>query len=90
MNHSIDGEVTLRDPNTGHRLAKVTLNKEQTQIINRQHLLRGFQMIQGNLIHAWSLQQRLFLCVKNGQAIPVRIAAMPHETDGMGLIEFLH
>jgi hypothetical protein len=52
-------------------------------------VLRSFRLVAGDLRPQWQRHTTALLCVSNGQGLPVRIAAMPTEDDGWGLLEFI-
>jgi len=57
--------------------------------LSKQGAIRSFRVNSGNLWDSWSIQETLILHDENGRQAPIRIAALPAEEDGHGVIEFL-
>lgn len=73
-------------------LAHVVLNGYHFQgngPIGKQGSMRSFTIVSGDLWEQWSDQAPVVLHGTDGQQAAVRIAALPVEADGYGLIEFL-
>ncbi len=51
--------------------------------------MRSFKLVQGDLWREWSAQESLFLRTGAETNNEIRIAALPAEDEGFGLIEFL-
>lgn len=57
--------------------------------LGRSGAMRSFKIIKGDLWDSWQSQTPLSLQPKNGEQAIIKIAALPVETDGSGLVEFL-
>ena len=51
--------------------------------------MRSFKIVQGDLWAPWNIQAALILSNDVGQEASVKVAALPADEDGFGLIEFL-
>ena len=51
--------------------------------------MRSFTIVSGDLWEQWDVQMPLQLQDDTGKSSNIRIAALPVEDDGYGLIEFL-
>lgn len=77
---------------THQKVAKVALNGyniEEGGPLGMHGALRSFKLIQGDLWQEWAAQEALYLHTGADAHTPIRIAAIPVEEDGFGLIEFL-
>ena len=73
-------------------VANVVLNGYNIQNkgpLGKQGAMRSFAIVNGDLWDPWSQQQTLVLKDENGKKASIRIAALPVEEDGYGLIEFV-
>ena len=73
-------------------IAQIMLNGYNisvTESLGQQGAMRSFSVDNGDLWDPWSLQEELVLHDENGRKAPIKIAALPAEEDGFGLIEFL-
>jgi hypothetical protein len=85
-------DAIIRDPLSGRKLAAVTLNGYNATVADPvvgHKVLRSFRLVAGDLRPQWQLHKLALLCVSNGQGLPIRIAAIPTEDDGWGLLEFV-
>ncbi|MEM7117595.1 MAG: hypothetical protein AAF614_34505 [Chloroflexota bacterium] len=57
--------------------------------LGKQGAMRSFAVLKGDLWDSWNQQQILVLKDENGKEASIRIAALPVESDGYGLIEFV-
>lgn len=72
-------------------IAHITLNGyqiDQTNGPNQRGALCSFRVVRGNLWQAWHQQRPLLLQTAVGQQTPIKIMAMPTESNGYGLLEF--
>jgi hypothetical protein len=84
-------EATIRDTITGRKLAFVALNGYSAVLadpVAGERVIRSFQILSGDLRPQWRGHQTMLFCMKNGSALPVRVAALPAEEGGWGLVEF--
>lgn len=51
--------------------------------------MRSFVLVEGDLWDQWNAVESLTLVNEDGAQVAVRVAALPVEEDGYGLIEFL-
>jgi len=51
--------------------------------------IRSFVLLEGDLWDQWNAVESLILKNETGNQVTIRIAALPVEDDGYGLIEFL-
>jgi hypothetical protein len=51
--------------------------------------MRSFIIVEGDLWEQWNAVESLTLVHETGAQVPVRVAALPVEENGYGLIEFL-
>ena len=73
-------------------VARVVLNGyniNSTGPIGKQGSLRSFSISEGNLWDPWSRQELLVLHDENGREASIKVAALPADEEGFGLIEFL-
>lgn len=73
-------------------IAQIVLNGyniSAEKSLGQQGAMRSFSVDDGDLWDHWSRQEALILHDKNGRKAPIKIAALPAEEDGFGLIEFL-
>jgi len=64
-------------------------NISASKSLGKQGAMRSFSVNSGDLWDPWSLQEALILHDESGRQAPIKIAALPAEEDGFGLIEFL-
>lgn len=57
--------------------------------LGKQGSMRSFTIVSGDLWEQWDVQMALQLQDDTGKSSNIRIAALPVEDDGYGLIEFL-
>lgn len=57
--------------------------------LGRTGAMRSFKVISGDLWDSWNRQETLSLQSDNGEQATIKIAALPVEIDGAGLVEFL-
>lgn len=73
-------------------IARIILNGyniSAAKSLGQQGAMRSFSVDNGDLWDQWSRQDTLVLHDENGRQNPIKIAALPAEEDGFGLIEFL-
>lgn len=73
-------------------IAQIVLNGyniSAAQSLGEQGAMRSFSVDNGDLWDHWARQESLLLHDENGREAPIKIAALPAEEDGFGLIEFL-
>jgi hypothetical protein len=51
--------------------------------------MRSFRIVEGDLWNYWNQQESLILSNDVGQKAQIRVAALPSDEGGFGLIEFL-
>ncbi len=74
------------------QLAFVVLNGYNIRLsdtLGKAGAMRSFKLKQGTVWDAWNTRQILKIVTKDGRESRIRIAAIPAEKDGAGLIEFL-
>lgn len=64
-------------------------NIQNSGPLGKQGAMRSFAIVGGDLWDHWNEQLPLILQDEQGKSANIRIAALPVETDGYGLIEFL-
>ena len=82
----------LRDPVTGRRLAELSLDGPlitSRDLAGNQRRIWGFQLVDGNLRAEWRRGKHLYLCLKNGTAVRVRIAGLPSDASNNGFVELV-
>jgi hypothetical protein len=92
-----DGEqdaVVLTIYHTGQKkaLAQVILNGYhigQDVTFGSLGSMRSFKIVRGDLWEEWDRQTAVALTSDDGQAVMVRIAALPVEDGSFGLVEFV-
>ena len=86
-------DLELVDPQNNQRVATIVLNGYQIGpdgcSLDQPGTMRSFALKSGRLITYWSQQQVLHLRDNAGHTSSVRVAALPAEEDGYGLIQFL-
>ena len=73
-------------------LAEVLLNGyniEKGGPLGRQGPMLSFKLVDGSLWESWNTQGAVRLSVPDGQEALVRVAALPAEEGGVGLLEFI-
>lgn len=77
---------------TNQKVAKIVLNGyniEKGGPLGMHGAMRSFKVLQGDLWAAWAAQESLFLRGGSAPTTEIRVAALPAEDEGFGLIEFL-
>lgn len=85
-------DAILRDPVTGRRLAEVSLEGPlitSRDLAGNQRRVWGFRMVDGNLRSEWRRGKHLYLCLKNGTAVRVRVAGLPSDESNSGYVELV-
>lgn len=85
-------EFTAIDPRTQKPVAQVVLNGYNIQAggpLGNAGPMRSFEIKKGSLYSFWTCQTPILLKHENGMQIYVRVAALPVEHGGMGLLEAL-
>ncbi len=91
MKQNVD-TLDIYSPQAATLVARVVLNGYNIHgdgPLGKQGSLRSFALVSGDLWEQWSEQQTLQLQNHQGPSLNIRIAALPVEDDGYGLIEFL-
>ena len=90
--NQLSDELIIFDVEQDKLVATVILNGYNIEAggpLGQHGMMRSFSIQSGNLFDQWSLQQILHLRDPQGREAQIRIAALPVEDDGYGLIEFL-
>ena len=85
-------DAILRDPVSGHRLADVVLQGSlisSRDLAGNQRRVWGFQLVQGSVQAEWRRGKHLYLCLKNGTAVRVRVAGLPSDESNNGYVELV-
>jgi hypothetical protein len=84
--------LEVYQPGKQKTVARVVLNGyniERGQVPQQRGAMRSFKVIAGNLWNDWNAQSQLILRTRTGKEALIKIAALPVEEDGYGLLEFL-
>jgi hypothetical protein len=90
---SDENTLEVYKPHINAPVAKVMLNGyniEQSHSLGRHGAMCSFKIVSGDLWEEWNGQTHLLLRTHTGQEAAIKITALPVETDGYGLIEFIH
>lgn len=73
-------------------IARISLNGyniESGGLFPSSGTMRSFVLLDGDLWDQWNAVETVMLKKETGTQVPIRVAALPVEDDGYGLIEFL-
>jgi hypothetical protein len=82
----------LRDPVSGRRIAEVALEGSlitSRDLSGNERRVWGFRLLQGSVQSEWRRGKHLYLCLKNGTAVRVRVAGLPSDESNHGYVEFV-
>ncbi len=85
-------DAILRDPVSGRRLADVVLEEpliSSRDLAGNQRRVWGFRLVQGSVQAEWRRGKHLYLCLKNGTAVRVRVAGLPSDESNNGYVELV-
>lgn len=85
-------EVTVYSANKSTPLGKIVLNGYNFNAggaVDQKGIMHSFAITEGSLYDVWSTQAPVTLHHEDGQEVLVKIAALPVEEDGYGLIQFI-
>jgi hypothetical protein len=92
MSGHLSEALDVYEPQNGRAVARISLNGYDIKaggIFPDSGAMRSFIMVEGDLWDQWNAVETLVLKNRRGAAVKVRIAALPVEEDGYGLIEFV-
>ena len=92
MNKPLSSALDVYDSKKNHLVAKIALNGYDIKaggLLPSTGAMRSFVILQGDLWDQWHAVAPLRLRHETGIEVAVRVAALPVEDDGYGLIEFL-
>lgn len=85
-------DAILRDPISGRRLAEVLLEGSlisSRDVAGNQRRVWGFRLLRGDVKAEWRRGKHLYLCLKNGTAVRVRVAGLPADESQNGYVELV-
>lgn len=85
------GILHVYDAQGNKKVAEIILNGYSIEKGNslRGGAMQSFQLVTGDLWRHWELQAPLLLRTGTGQEVPIKVAALPVEQAGTGLLEFV-
>jgi hypothetical protein len=92
MNKNLTSALDVYDSQKNQLVAKIALNGYDIKaggLLPTTGAMRSFVILDGDLWNQWNSVSTLRLRHETGTELAVRIAALPVEVDGYGLIEFL-
>lgn len=92
MNKNLTPALDMFDAQQNRLVARISLNGYDIKaggLLPSTGAMRSFVVLHGDLWESWNACANLSLHNETGAAVPVRIAALPVEDDGYGLLEFL-
>lgn len=92
MTAKLSDALNIYDPRSGKLLASIALNGYDIgagSLFPSSGAMRSFVLLKGDLWDQWNAVEAVTLKHETGQYVPVRVAALPVEDDGYGLLEFL-
>lgn len=84
--------LDLYDNQNNTLIARISLNGYNIQsggLFPSSGAMRSFALLAGDLWEQWNAVETITLKSETGEQVRVRIAALPVEEDGYGLLEFL-
>jgi hypothetical protein len=84
--------LDVYDNKKGKLIARISLNGYNIQaggVFPTSGAMRSFVLLDGDLWEQWNAVESVTLKSELGEQVPVRVAALPVEDDGYGLLEFL-
>jgi hypothetical protein len=92
MNTNRTPALDVYDGQKKRMVARISLNGYDIKaggLLPSTGAMRSFLLVEGDLWESWNSVATLNLRDEVGESVPVRIAALPVETDSYGLLEFL-
>ncbi|MCZ7672266.1 MAG: hypothetical protein M5U34_36675 [Chloroflexi bacterium] len=92
MTSNLSDALHVYDSQNGKSLARIALNGYDISaggLFPDSGVMRSFVLLEGDLWDQWNAVQPIILQHESGAKVTVRVAALPVEDDGYGLIEFL-
>ena len=92
MNKNLSSALNVYDTQKKQLVARIALNGYDIKaggLLPTTGAMRSFVILDGDLWDHWNAVAPLQLRHETGAEVSVRIAALPVEEDGYGLIEFL-
>ena len=92
MTNKLTAALDVYDIRTKDRVARIALNGYDIHaggLFPTSGAMRSFVLLDGDLWDQWNAVESVTLKNENGSQVMVRVAALPVEDDGYGLIEFL-
>lgn len=87
--NDIESEATLREFDTGKKVAVIRLNGYNINQTVSRGQMRSFYLQAGSIESAWKTAKPLVMCPTNGEAVIVRLAARPSTSESAGILEFI-
>ena len=92
MTNQLTAALDVYDTNNKKLVARIALNGYDIHaggLFPNSGAMRSFVLLDGDLWDQWNAVESINLKHENGEHVLVRVAALPVEDDGYGLIEFL-
>ncbi len=92
MKKDLSAALDVCDTHNGKVVARIALNGYDIQagsLLPSTGAMRSFVLLTGDLWDHWNAYAPLRLRNEAGASVAIRVAALPVEDDGYGLIEFL-
>ena len=92
MTNQLTAALDVYDTHNKNLVARIALNGYDIHaggLFPTSGAMRSFVLLDGDLWDQWNAVESVSLKNENGVQVLVRVAALPVEDDGYGLIEFL-
>jgi hypothetical protein len=92
MTNDLTAALDVYGNHSNSLVARISLNGydiEAGGVFPSTGAMRSFVVVEGDLWDQWNAVETLTLVNETGRKVDVRVAALPVEEDGYGLIEFL-
>ncbi len=92
MTNKLTAALDVYNSQNRKRVARIALNGYDIHaggLFPTSGAMRSFVMLEGDLWEQWNAVETLTLKNESGNQVSIRVAALPVEDDGYGLIEFL-
>lgn len=92
MANQLTAALDIYDKHNSSLVARIALNGYDIHaggVFPSSGAMRSFVLLDGDLWDQWNAVESLTLKNETGDHVAVRVAALPVEDDGYGLIEFL-
>lgn len=92
MSDNNNTNAIVYDGESGRKIALIVLNGYNIAAggpLGTSGAMRSFKLLKGDLWHQWSERRPFMVRAEDGRMADARVAALPIEENGAGLIEFI-